>query len=100
MSGVTVPTMIMSMSLAVRPAAAIALFAASAAMSLVTIPGSAIRLSRMPVRSMIHSFDVSTIFSRSWFVRMVGGKKWPVPRMREAGGIMGVSLQRGRELIN
>ena len=41
MSGVTVPTMIMSMSVAFRPAISRAAFAALVAMSLVTTPSGA-----------------------------------------------------------
>src|SRR5437899_5955243 len=39
----------------------------------------AMRRSRMPVREMIHSSDVSTIFSRSAFVRTRAGRDEPVP---------------------
>src|SRR2546423_6757442 len=35
----------------------------------------------MPVRVVIHSSDVSTIFSRSAFVRTPSGYEWPVPRI-------------------
>src|SRR4029077_618153 len=37
------------------------------------------RRSRMPVRSTIHSSDVSTSFSRSWFVSTRSGTYMPVP---------------------
>ena len=43
--------------------------AASAAMSEVNSSGAAMRRSLMPVRVMIHSLDVSTIFSKSALVR-------------------------------
>src|ERR1051325_9264577 len=35
----------------------------------------------MPVRVVIHSSEVSTIFSRSAFVRTPSGYEWPVPRI-------------------
>src|SRR5881409_1139895 len=35
----------------------------------------------MPVRDLIHSSDVSTIFSSSTFVRMRSGRAEPVPRI-------------------
>src|SRR5205085_4206285 len=35
----------------------------------------------MPVRVVIHSSDVSTIYSRSAFVRTPSGYEWPVPRI-------------------
>ena len=73
MSGVTVPTMITSMSSGVRPAFAIASRAAIVARSLVATPGSTMCRSRMPVRCMIHSSVVSTIFSRSALVSTRGG---------------------------
>ena len=43
-------------------------------MSLVTIPSGAMRRSLMPVRSVIHASDVSTIFSRSKLVRTISGR--------------------------
>ena len=68
MSGVMVATMIRSISAAVTPAAAIARRAASSAMSEVVSAGPAIRRSRMPVRVVIHSSEVSTMRSRSALV--------------------------------
>src|SRR4051812_26930636 len=79
MSGVTVATMMRSISSAVMPAFSSALCAAFAAMSLVHSPSAAMRRSPMPVRERIHSSDVSTIFSNSAFVRMRSGRYEPVP---------------------
>ncbi len=73
MSGVVVPTTMRSMSSGVRPACAIASRAASLPMSEVATPGSTMWRSRMPVRWRIQSLEVSTIFSRSLFVRSLGG---------------------------
>ena len=89
MSGVIVPTMIMSTSEGLSDADSRARRAASVAMSLVTMPCGAMRRSRMPVRSRIHESDVSTILSRSRLVRTTGGKKCPVPRMRLLGSARG-----------
>jgi hypothetical protein len=74
MSGVTVAMRIMSRSLADSSAASRACLAAAVAMSLVTIPSGAMRRCLMPVRSVIHASLVSTIFSRSAFVRTIGGR--------------------------
>jgi hypothetical protein len=74
MSPVTVPTMIMSRSSARMPAASSAFCEAKWAMSLVLMPSGAMRRSRMPVRSEIHASEVSTIFSRSKFVRTTSGR--------------------------
>jgi hypothetical protein len=70
MSGVMVATMIKSISSAVTPAIFIARSAALAAMSEVN-SSFARRCGRslMPVRVVIHSSEVSTIFSRSALVR-------------------------------
>src|SRR6185295_20295865 len=56
----------------------------------------ATRRSRMPVRDVIQSSDVSTIFSRSRLVRIFSGSDDPVPRMtaRFSPGIFG-SLRDG-----
>jgi hypothetical protein len=56
------------MSAAVTPAELIARRAASKAMSEVVSEAPAIRRSRMPVRLVIHSSEVSTIRSRSALV--------------------------------
>ena len=68
MSGVMVATMIRSISAAVTPAAVIARRAASNAMSEVVSLAAAIRRSRIPVRLVIQSSEVSTIRSRSALV--------------------------------
>jgi hypothetical protein len=73
MSGVTVATIIRSICSAETPAWLMAASAAFVAMSLVASSGAAILRSPIPVRLLIHSSDVSTIFSRSRFVRMRSG---------------------------
>src|SRR5882724_9112465 len=85
LSPVTVPTMIMSRSVGPRPAASSADRAAAAAMSLVFSPSPAMRRSRIPVRSAIQASEVSTIRSRSAFVRTLAGVYRPVPTMRLLG---------------
>ena len=77
MSGVTVQTMIAFTSDASMPRFANAARAASTAISDVAISGAAMWRSEMPTRSMIQSLDVSTIFSRSAFVRTPGGTCTP-----------------------
>ena len=56
-------------------------FAAFAARSLVNSPSAAMRRSRMPVREVIHSSEVSTIFSSSALVSTLSGRYLPVPMM-------------------
>src|SRR6185436_6184797 len=58
-----------------------ALRAAITARSELACSGAEIRRSRIPVRARIHSSDVSTIFSRSWFVSTRSGTYMPVPAM-------------------
>ena len=65
MSGVTVPTMMTSISLGSMPRVARHFLAASTQISLTPSPLASTWRSRMPVRDMIHSSLVSTIFSRS-----------------------------------
>ena len=69
----------MSRSIGARPAASSAGFAARTQKSESTSPSLAIRRSRIPVRDVIHSSDVSTIFSRSAFERIRSGNARPVP---------------------
>ena len=64
-SPVTVPMMIWSSASLAIPASASARVAASVARKEDGVLGSEIRRSLMPVRDVIHSSDVSTIFSRS-----------------------------------
>jgi hypothetical protein len=66
--------MISSMSAAATPACSSARFAASLARWLVNSPSAAMRRSRMPVREVIHSSDVSTVSSSSRFVMMRPGR--------------------------
>jgi hypothetical protein len=73
MSGVTVATMMSWMSSAVTPASAMARRAASEARSLVAWSAAAMRRSLMPVREVIHSSLVSTIFERSSLVSTFSG---------------------------
>ena len=55
--------------------------AASAPMEAVVSPLDAMRRSRIPVRVVIHSSLVSTIFSRSAFVNVAAGTSCPQPVM-------------------
>src|SRR5690606_34926665 len=68
--------------------------AASEARSLVAWSAAAMRRSLMPVRVVIHSSEVSTIFERSSLVRTFSGMKLPVPMMLEAqkGCWLGVGM--------
>ncbi len=78
-----VATMIKSIWLAVTPAIFIARWAAFAAMSEVNSSFAAMRRSLMPVRVVIHSSDVSTIFSRSALVKTFSGTYDPTPVMEQ-----------------
>src|SRR6266550_6828264 len=73
MSGVMVATMIRSICSGVMPPFFAARNAAWAPMWEVNSLGAAMRRCRMPVRLVIHSSDVSTIFSRSALVRILSG---------------------------
>jgi hypothetical protein len=73
-SGVDVAKMMRSMSVGAMPAAAIARQAACSARSQVVSPGEAMCRCRIPVRSVIHASDVSTIFSRSALVSTRSGR--------------------------
>ena len=73
MSGVEVATMTTSSSAGSTPARSSAWRAAGIARSLAAWSSRAIRRSLMPVRVVIHSSFVSTIFSRSAFVRTRSG---------------------------
>ena len=73
MSGVMVATMIRSICSGVMPARSMASRAALVAMSEVNSSSAAMRRSLMPVRVVIHSSVVSTIFSRSALVRIRSG---------------------------
>src|SRR5688572_8212339 len=79
MSGVTVAQIRRSISLASTPASASAARAAGSAMSVSASSSVAILRSRMPVRSMIHSSDVSTYCARSSFVTTRSGTFTPSP---------------------
>ena len=67
------------------PASASAACAARAPKCEAGTPFSAMRRSRMPVRSRIHWSLVSTIRSRSALVRRRSGKAMPTPVMPTAG---------------
>mmetsp|Transcript_21129 Transcript_21129/g.42299 ORF Transcript_21129/g.42299 Transcript_21129/m.42299 type:complete len:307 (+) Transcript_21129:543-1463(+) len=84
-SGLEVATMTRSTSLPLRPLAASAAAAASAARFLMPTPPSFVRMRRwlMPVRVAIHSSEVSTTDSRSELVTTVAGAADPVPRGRQ-----------------
>src|SRR2546422_3747558 len=81
MSGVTVAQMIRSTWEAGRPAELRACSAARVANWDMYSSSAAMRRSRMPVRVAIQSSEVSTIFSRSAFVRTRSGRADPVPLM-------------------
>src|SRR2546428_2134170 len=81
MSGVTVAQTIRSMSDADMPAAVKASCAARVANCDMYSSSRAMRRSRIPVREVIHSSEVSTIFSRSALVSTWDGRDDPVPRM-------------------
>src|SRR5215210_840795 len=81
MSGVAVAQMTRSRSSAAVPASASAARAAGSARSLAACVGAAIRRSRIPVRVVIHSSEVSTISSRSAFVSTLSGAYAPTPVM-------------------
>ena len=78
-SGDVVARMMKSMSAGVRPASAIALRAASAPRERVVPP---MRRSRIPVRSEIHSSDVSRVSESSSFVTTRSGRPIPQPVKR------------------
>src|SRR3972149_1473223 len=81
MSGVTVAQTIRSTPEAGRPADSRARSAARGADCDMYSSSRATRRSRMPVRVVIQSSDVSTILSRSRLVRTLSGSDDPVPRM-------------------
>ena len=88
MSGVEVATMMRSIAFGSQSAAASARRAASTPKSLQVTPGSAKWRKRIPVRSTIHSSEVSMpsaarrAASCALLTRF-GGRKLPVPAMRE-----------------
>ncbi len=74
LSGVEVASTIRSIDCASTPAAVSAARAAASAMSAVVSPFAAMRRSRMPVRCVIHSSEVSTIRDNSVLLRTRVGK--------------------------
>jgi hypothetical protein len=82
-SGVVVPTTTRSMSFGVRPALSSATRPALYARSLVVSSSATMCRCSMPVRLLIHSSVVSTIFSRSALVRIRSGRYLPVLTIRE-----------------
>ena len=96
MSGVTVATMRRSMSLPASPACASASRAAGSARSESASSGAAIRRSRMPVRSTIHSFDVSTNCASSSFVTTRSGTLHPSPVIDTSSPFLAVPIIRRR----
>ena len=87
MSGVTVATITRSMSFAATPAISSARRHAGSAMSVSASSSRAIRRSRMPVRSMIHSSFVSTSVESSSFVSTRSGTWQPEPRDRDRDAV-------------
>ena len=84
MSGVTVATISRSISEALTPASSSASFAAGRQRSESASSGPAIRRSRMPVRSRIHSSEVSIIVESSSFVTTRSGTRHPRPVIEAA----------------
>src|SRR5262249_2484763 len=82
-SGVIVATTIKSICSAVTPAASIARKAARAPKSEVNSSLDAMWRSLIPVRVVIHSSDVFTIFSRSALVKTREGTYDPTPAMEQ-----------------
>src|SRR5205814_9954278 len=83
MSGVIVATMMRSICSAVTAAFFSARKAAAAARSEVNSSLAASRRSFIPVREVIHSSEVSTIFSRSALVRILAGTYEPTPEIEQ-----------------
>ncbi len=82
-SGLSVATSSMSMSSFDTPASARAALAASRARSAVDVSGSTQCRCRMPVRSTIHSSDVSMYPVSSSLVTTRGGRNPPTPVIRD-----------------
>ena len=78
-SGVIVATTKRSISPGFEPASSRAAKAALAAMSDEASSAAAIRRLLMPVRVLIHSSFVSTVFARSSLVRTLSGTQPPTP---------------------
>ncbi len=87
MSGVTVAQMIRSISDGSAPASASASRTAGSAMSLSASSCTAKRRSLIPVRSWIHSSEVSTSCARSSFVITLAGTFVPRPVMPIRGPV-------------
>src|SRR5689334_11262618 len=83
------------MSSGPTPAAAIAFFAAAAPRSDVVSPSAAMWRFLMPVRAVIHSSVVSTIFARSSLVSTFAGRYPPTPRMTDANSVTSTPLLLG-----
>ena len=81
MSGVTVATMIMSISSAVTSASANAAFAASLARSAAVSFEAAMRLSFIPVRVVIHSSRLYRPFFQIGVCQNSPGRARPTPQM-------------------
>src|SRR6185436_9332094 len=94
MSGVTVAQMMRSTSFGGTPAASSDCRQASVANWDMNSPSPAIRRSRMPVRVVIHSSLVSTIFSRSRLVTTREGTLLPVPEITALIGIAPSATKR------
>ena|SRR5690606_29648611 len=82
MSGVTVATIIKSTSSPLTPLCLRHCSIAFTDKSLLASHLAAMRRSRIPVRSRIHSSDVSTIFDRSSLVSFLSGTYMPTPEMQ------------------
>src|SRR5438477_318448 len=96
MSGVTVATMTRSTSLPSTPACASASRAAGSARSESASSAAAIRRSRMPVRSTIHSSEVSTYCESSSFFTTRSGTLQPSPVMETSKPALAAPIIRRR----
>src|SRR5438445_3225524 len=98
MSGVTVAQITRSSSPGSTPDARRASRAARLAKNDIGSSSRAIRRSRIPVRVVIQSSEVSTILSRSALVRTLSGRQDPVPRMTARRPVRAMSFPRRRGL--
>src|SRR5947209_2939980 len=96
MSGVTDAQITRSRSPGPTPEARRASRAARLAKNDIGSSSRAIRRSRIPVRVVIQSSEVSTILSRSALVRILSGRHDPVPRMTARRPVRAMSFPRRR----
>ena len=87
-----------STSSGATPASAIARLPASTAIVATLSPSDTTCRSRMPVRDMIHSSEVSTILSKSLLVSTRSGRNVPRPAMRAVTVLLSSKLDPLRSL--